>query len=222
MIKILEILAFTVSAAAFGYGAFHLLRSEVPKLFQFYAYAAGCYMLEELWVIVNSLLGNGGEDGLMTVRLIGFFGCLCFMLTANAHSFDKTVDEGQSKKPRRTALIAPLVLLLLYALFVFSPANTSLVSENVLGLVAVSPALFAAYFNLKHLLLPVDAMGFLRVTRGIDILALIFYAANFIYPLLYLYCPAKVMGLFDIVLAVIFFGMMILCGKGVVRWKTLI
>lgn len=222
MIKVFELLAFTVSATAFGYGAFHLFRKGKPKYFQLFVCAAGCYMLEELWVIVNSLLGSGSQDGLVTVRLFGFFGCLCFMLSANANEFDKVVDEGKGRKARALAHIAPAVLLAIYALYAFSPINTQSALTTVIGIVSISPALFAAYFSAKHLLLPEDAMGFLRVTKGIDILALAFYAANYVYPLVDLHCPKTVMSIYDLTLAGLLFGMILLCRKGAVKWKTLI
>lgn len=179
-------------------------------------------MLEELWVIINSLLGNGGQDGLVTVRLFGFFGCLCFMLSANANEFDKVVDDGTDRKSRVTALIAPAVLLMLYAQYAFSPVNPMPTAVIVTGLISISPALFAAYFSLKHLILPEDAMGFLRAAEGIDILALVFYAANYIYPLVDLYVPRTVMSIYDLGLAGMLFGIILLCRKGADKWKTLI
>lgn len=222
MIKIHELLAFAVSAAAFGYGAFHLFRRGIPKLFQLYVCAAGCYMLEELWVIVNSLLGNGNQDGLVTVRLFGFFGCLCFMLSANANEFDKVVDEGKNRKARTSAFISPAVLLVLYAFYAFSPVNTRSVAIIVIGFLSISPALFAAYFSLKHLLLPEDEMGFLKLTKGIDIAALVFYTANYIYPLADLYCPKTIMSVYDLILAGMLFGIIAACRKGAVKWEALI
>lgn len=222
MIKIHELLAFAVSAAAFGYGAFHLFRKGVPKFFQLYVCAAGCYMLEELWVIINSLLGNGSQDGLVTVRLFGFFGCLCFMLSANANEFDKIVDEGKSKNAKLLAIIAPTALLALYVLYVISSVNTKSVTVIVIGFLSILPALPASYFNLKHLLLPPDEGGFLKGTKAADILALVFYAANYIYPLMDLYCPGTVMSVYDLLLAGILFGIIAACRKGAVKWKVFI
>ena len=213
-------MAFVVSAAAFGVGAFYLFQKETPKYFQLYACAAGCYTLEEVWVIVNSLLGNGSQDGLLTVRLFGFFGCLCFMLSANANEFEKAVDEGKGTKARTLAYIAPAVLIIIYALYAFSPINTRPNLTTVIGFASISPALFAGYFSLKHLLLPEDKMGYLRVTKGIDILALAFYMANYAYPLADLHCPKTVMSVYDLVLAGILFGVIAECRKGAVKWKA--
>ena len=220
MIKVFEIIAFAISAAAFGYGAFYLFRRGIPKFLQLYVCAAGCYMLEELWVIVNSLLGDGSQAGLLTVRLFGFFGCLCFMLSANANEFDKVVDEGRNGKARALAHLAPAVLLVLYALYAFSPVNIRSAAAVLLGLFSISPALFASYFSLKHLLLPEDAMGFLTLMKGTDVLALVFYAANYLYPLADLYCPKTVMSGYDLILAGMLFGIIILCRRGAIKWKT--
>ena len=220
MIKVFEIIAVAISATAFGYGAFYLFRKGIPKFFQLYVCAAGCYMLEELWAIVNSLLGDGSQAGLLTVRLFGFFGCLCFMLSANANEFDKVVDEGTNRKARVLALIAPVVLLMLYAVYAFSPLNERTVGGIITGLLSISPALFAAYFSMKHLLLKEDEMGFLQSTKWIDITALVFYAANYFYPLADLYCPKTVMCGYDLILAGMLFGIIILCRRGAIKWKT--
>ena len=222
MIKTFELLSFAVSAAAFGCAAFYFFRPKTPKYFQLYACAAGCYMLEELWVIVNSLLGNGSRDGLVTVRLVGFFGCLCFMLSANVNGFDKLVDEGQDRKARALAYIAPVLLLVLYALYAFSPLNADPVPVIVIGLISISPALFASYFNLKHLLLPKDETGFLDITEKINAFALIFYVINYAYPLAYLHCPNTLMSAYDLLLTAILFVIVILCKKGAEQWKALI
>lgn len=222
MIKILETLAFFVSAAAFGVGVLTLLKKDAPRFFKLYVCAAGCYILEELWVIVNALLGSGAQDGLVTVRLFGFFGCLCFMLSANANEFDRIVDEGKNKKEALMALAAPVVLIALYAAYVVFQANTHTLSTSIIGFLSIAPALPAAYYSLKHLLLPEDAMGFLRCTRGIDIVSLAFYAANYLYPLLNLFCPELVMSVYDVVIALLLSVIVLMCGKGAKKWKTLI
>lgn len=221
MIKLLELLSFAVSVAAFGYGAFYLFRKDISKYFKLYACAAGCYMLEELWVIVNSLLGNGSQDGLVTVRLIGFFGCLCFMLSANMNVLDKMGDEGQCKNAKVTALIAPTLLLLLYGFYALSPVNSDSVPVILIGFISISPALLASYFSLKYLLLSEDKGGLLTITKGINMVALIFYAANYVYPLCDLYCSKTVMSLYDLILSVMMFVMILLCRRGVSKWKTL-
>ena len=124
MATFLALVSFALATVAFCYGAYYLFRKELPKYFQLYVCAAGCYMLEELWVIVNSLLGDGVADGLITVRLIGFFGCLCFLLSANANQFDMVVDEGNDKKAKTLAFTAPTLLFALMVIYFCSTIDT--------------------------------------------------------------------------------------------------
>lgn len=222
MLKFLELVAFFISTAAFGYGAFYLFRSGIPKLFKLYVCAAGCYMLEELWAVVNTYMGYGIQDGLITVRLFGIFGCLCFMLSANINEFDRVVDEGRDRKSRRRAMIAPAVLVVLFGISAFCSVNTLSVAMIVIGFISISPALPASFFSLKHLLLEDDSMGFLKAVRETDFVALVFYAGNFLYPLASLYWSRTAMCGYDMALAVIISGIMIMCRKGAVKWETLI
>lgn len=218
----LELAAFAVTASVFIFGAFNLFKKEIPKYFKLYVCAAGCYMLEELWVIVNALLGNGKADGLSTVRLVGIFGCLCFMLSANVNEFDKVVDDGKNKKAKLLSLIAPAILIALCAVSVFSPLNSMTAVEKVMGTLSILPALFGSYYSLKHLLLPEDSMGFLRATRKIDVLALAFYLLTYLYSLANLFFSNLIMSLYDFLITIVFLGIIVFCKKGANKWKALI
>ena len=220
LIKIVEIISCTVSLAAFVYGASELFKKGVPEYFSLHACAAGCFLLEELWVIVNSLFGNGGDDGLVTVRLIGFFGCLCFMLSANGKIFDSVVDEGDDLKASYIALAAPAGLTALFVIYALSPLNSASISTLFLGFASLSPAIFASYYNLKHLLLREDSMGFLEITKAVSIFSLLFYGANFIYSIADLYASRVFMSFYDLLLSCMVFVLMILCRKGALEWKT--
>ena len=206
----------------FFYGVISMPKRETPKYFQLYVCAAGCYMLEELWVTVNSLFGNGAQDGLVTVRLFGFFGCLLFMLSANANEFDMVVDDGRNKKARAFALAAPAVLLAIFAATVFSVTDTVATLSVINGFISLSPALWASYLSLKHLLIAEDSMGFLNLTRWIDIFSLVFYVGNFVYPMANIYCSKLFMGVFDLILTAVLFAVIIMCRRGAEKWKTLI
>lgn len=144
------------------------------------------------------------------------------MLSANVNEFDRVVDEGNSKGARTLALLAPAVLAAAYACYAFSPLNTGTAFTVILGLAGISPALPAAYFSLKHLFLEKDEMGYLDITRGIDIAALIFYGANYAYPLADLLCTKSFMSIYDLALGAMLLVVVILCGKGADKWTVLI
>ncbi len=220
--KILEVSAFAFSAAAFGYGALQILRKNVPKYFKLFVFAVGCYTLEELWYIVYFLLAKGVYDNPVSVRLFGIFGCLCFMLSTNANEFDKLVDEWNNKKSKVLSFLAPLLLVIIYGSYWLLSGDKMTAAEKAVGFLSVSPAIFASYFSLKHLLLPEDSMGFLKITKSINIILLLFYAANFVYPFSLLYLPKTIINCYDLMISVMLFGLMILCRKGADKWKKLI
>lgn len=222
MEKILEVSAFAFSAAAFGYGALQILRKNVPKYFKLFVFAAACYTLEELWYIVYFFLAKGIYDNPVTVRLFGIFGCLCFMLSTNANEFDKIVDEWHNKRTRILSCFAPLLLVIIYCTYWLLSGDEMKTADKAVGLLSVSPAIFGSYFSLKHLLLPEDSMGFLKITKSINILLLVFYAANFAYPVVLLYLPKTIINCYDLLISVMLFGLMILCRKGADKWKKLI
>lgn len=219
LVKIFEILACLTTLAAVIYGALSLFRKDALKPFQLYVYAACCYMLEELWVIVNSLLGTGSQDGLVTVRLFGFFGCLCFMLSANVINTD-SLQIRAKKKIQLVSLLAPIGLLAMYAGYVFSSANQASSVTMILGLVSLSPALLASWFSLTYLLLSTRKNTFLEASRGVNLSVLIFYIANYLYPWLDLHCSKTSMSIYDLILAVLLFVIVYMCRKGAQRCMT--
>ncbi len=220
MIKVLEILAFVISATAFGHGASRLFRKEIPQFFRFYVCAAGCYMLEELWVIVNSLLGSGSQDGLITVRLFGFFGCLCFLLSANLNIDDIAGMDGRSRKLCIPALLAPAVLMGVYAVYAFSEANEEAPMAVIIGLAAISPALMSSYCGVRHLLNAMFSTESAKTVKAVEAVTLLFYLANYAYPFMNLYCPGLLMSVYDLILAVVLLGMILLCERGAKQWQT--
>ena len=151
---ILEVTAFAFSVAAFVYGVLHILRKNAPNYFKLYVFAVGCYMLEELWFIVFFFLAKGIYDAIVTVRLFGVFGCLCFMLSSNANEFDKLVDEWNNRKIKILSFSAPLLLVVMYSVFLLLCGDKMSAAEKAVGFLSISPAIFASYFSMKHLLLP--------------------------------------------------------------------
>ena len=220
MIKLIELLAFAISAGAFCFGAVSLFHIGTAKQYPYYIYAAGCYMLEELWVIVDTLLGNSGQDGLLTVRLFGLFGCLCFLLSAKMKECSYAERDSKNGRTAILALIAPAVLIATYVLYLINPRNNISSVVNVIGFVSLIPAFFASYFTLKHLLLKSGVTVDHKYTIMIDVLTLAFLAANPTYPLFNLYLSEYFIGAYDVFFAVMIFIIIVLCRKGALKWKT--
>ena len=215
------LIATVISVAAFSYGAFRLFRNKIPFYFKIVVFAAGCCALEEISSLVTYLCG--GFENYLTVGSLGTFGCYFFLLSVNYGQIDGVVDDKSPEciKASRIALIAPAVLA---AVLIYSFIDMLKISDPLtagLGLAISAPMPFAAYFNLKHLLIKDDAFGFLKTTRAYNIAALIYclFGAAYTYSFLRnsALCTAT-----EIALPFALFGMVIAAVKGAKIWKTLI
>lgn len=217
-----EVISFLISAAAFVFGAVRLFRDGIPMYFRLYGMAAGCYALEELWAVTNTVFGT--EGGYVSVRLFGTFGFFCFILSANAGEFDSLIDErkAEHRRARRAALLAPAVLVLLYGVSVALLYDSKGVFYLLLELLVLLPTFPAAYYCLKHLLLPTDPMGMLKTTGGIDIVSLLLFAVNSVYTLDVLGRVSWLMYAYDVLMALIAAALTVCSVKGAEKWKTLL
>ena len=170
-------ITFVISAGAFAFGAARFFKKKKPMYFQLLVCAAGCFALKELSYAVTEFCG--GEELPVSVALLGVFGCFFFLLSANYGQLDGIVDDGDkaNKKARALAWIAPIVLGGALAFVLIMLPEVGMAIRVICG-IAFLPLLPASYYNLKHLLLPIDPFGFLRATKMCNVAALCFYALN--------------------------------------------
>lgn len=218
---IFTLLLFSLSLGAFLYGAIALFRKKTPLYFQLIVCAAGCYALEELCSLVTFLCG--GFEYPITVSAFGTFGCFFFLLSANYGQLDGVVDDGtpEYQKARRLSLLAPVFVGGILLLCLFKAYQSFGVFAVVSLALIYAPMLFASYFNLKHLLIPVDAFGFLKATRLYNVWALLFYGAQILYLTAYSF-QIPVDRITTSLISLTLLGMVIAAVKGAKLWKTLI
>ena len=183
---IVSLAGFSVTASAFAFGAAKLFRKKKPLYFQLYVLACGCIMLERLIELAAAICET--EAGGMTAA--GFFGMLSFalfILSANRGTLDGIVDdrrEGRNRRARLLALAAPAVTAPLVVADVLVHAGKTTPASGILLFIALIPVIPASYYNLKHLLLPMDEIGLLRATRPCNVFALLFLTVNTAFDLL--------------------------------------
>lgn len=207
--------SFLVAAFAFGFGAAKLFKKKKPMYLQILVCAAGCFALQQLSCIVNLWCGVTAS---VSIGMFGIFGCNLFLLSANFGTLDKIVDDGKgSGKARLLALFAP-IMMAVPAAFVFLSWKDQDLLCAVIWFAVLLPALPASYFNLKHILLPMDPFRFLRATRPCNIAALVFYIVTAAYGIAAAKMSGTVSGILSAVMSLSALGLTLCAVKGAKKW----
>ena len=207
--------SFLVAAFAFGFGAAQLFKKKKPMYFQILVCAAGCFAIQQLSYVVNIWCD---VTEAVSIGMLGIFGCNFFLLSANYGTLDKIVDDGKgSGRARAGAVIAPVVTAVL-ALLAFLAWREKDLFCAVTWLVMLLPALPASYFNLKHILLPIDPFEFLKATRACNFAALVFYAVTAAYAICSASAGSTVSGVLSLAMSASVLGLSLSAVKGVGKW----
>lgn len=209
------LVSFLIAAGSFGFGAVKLFKKKTPLYLQILVCAAGCFAIEQLSYIVNIWCGISEN---FSIGMFGIFGCNFFLLSANFGTLDRIVDDGnKTRSARSTAIIAPAVILaLIIAVFIFWKDINLLFAA--MWVVMLIPALPASYFNLKHILLPMDPFKILKVTRNCNISALVFYVITAVYVISSASLNGTVNGVLSILMSLSVMGLTLCAVKGAKEW----
>ena len=212
------IVSLLIAASAFALGTAKLFKKKTPLYWQLFVCAAGCFMLRQLSEAVNALCGVSGNIG---VGMLGFFGCNFFLLSANFGTLDRVVDDGgaENRPARKSALLAPLVMAALVALTFLAWRRSDSVC-GALWAIMLLPVLPASYFNLKHLLMPLDSFELLRATKGCNLAALCFYLLSAGYGAASGLGYSALAGALSAALSASMLWFVIAAVRGAKKWKT--
>ena len=212
---IFALASFLIAAFAFGFGAFRLFKKKKPMYLQILVSAAGCFALQQLSYVVNIWCD---VTAAVSIGMFGIFGCNFFLLSANFGTLDKIVDDGKgSGKARVISIIAPVIMAVLAVAAFLSWKDKDMFCA-VMWLVMLIPALPASYFNLKHILLPMDPFEFLRATKPCNISALVFYAVTAAYVICSATMGSTVSGVLSVAMSVSVLGLSLCAVKGAKKW----
>lgn len=207
--------SFLIATIAFGYGAAKLFKKKKPMYLQLLVCATGCFALQQLSYVVNIWCN---VTTAFSIGMFGIFGCNFFLLSANFGALDKIVDDGKcSSKARTFSLIAPVIMAVLAVTAFFSWKNKDMFCA-VMWLIILIPALPASYFNLKHILLPMDPFEFLKATKPCNIAALVFYIITAVYVICSAGMERTVTGILLVAMSLSMLGLSICAVKGASRW----
>ncbi|MBR7037819.1 MAG: hypothetical protein IKI21_01020 [Oscillospiraceae bacterium] len=164
-------LAMTICAAlGFGHGLSCFFRKRSALYIRMIVFGIGCAMLGRLFETLQ-LFTNGEIPPGFHVGILGVIGSFLFFFSSNYGQMDSLVDDGTKKflRYRLISLIAPAVMIGLYA--VCLPRIETVQSAVVGGIETIVIAM-AAYFHLKHVIIPDVDLGIIRSLRYYDLLAL--------------------------------------------------
>ena len=209
------LISFLTASFAFGYGAVKLFKKRKPMYLQLLVSASGCFALQQLSYIVNLWCG---VTATVSIGMLGIFGCNFFLLSANFGTLDKIVDDGNgTAKARRLAIIAPVIVGALIAATFMAWKDRDMFCA-VMWLIMLLPAMPAAYFNLKHILLPMDPFEFLRATRPCNIAALVFYLVTIAYVMSWAAAAPMLCNILVVLVALSVLSLTLAAVKGAEKW----
>ena len=212
---IFGLVSFLIAAFAFGFGAAKLFKKKKPMYLQILVCAAGCFAIQQLSYVVNIWCD---VTAAVSIGMFGIFGCNFFLLSANFGTLDRIVDDGKgSGKARAGAVIAPVITAALAAAAFFAWKGRDMFCA-VMWVVMLIPALPASYFNLKHILLPMDPFEFLRATKPCNIAALVFYIITAAYAVCSASLSDTVNGVLSVAMSVSVLALSLCAVKGAKKW----
>lgn len=212
--------ALAVSIIALIYGTGRLFKKNALAYFQFLIWGAVCFVLVSLSVFVN-YISNTIYTHHITLSSCGIIGVLIAFLTANMGVLDRIVDEKNRSTiwARRLAIITPLIFAFVLGFIFIKYIKAGSIDFAIFILALAAPMVLGAYYNTKHLLLPIDEMEILKSTRGCNIMCLVFD----IVEILYVYSVAieqqDLMSLFYFVRAISVFVLIIFAVRGSAKWS---
>lgn len=162
---------FVCSGFAFIFGAVNFFKKKTAMYAQLITCSMGCfamsYLFELLLVYATGEIRSGFQVG-----NLGLIGGMAFLFSASYGQMDGLVDDRSKEflKYRLIALIAPLAILLLYLPSLFGSVQLQTKLVTLLQFLFIGPA---AYYNLKHIIIPDVDLGIIKSIRGYNITALI-------------------------------------------------
>ena len=215
-----DIVPFLASLGAFIYGVKHFFEKGKAYYLQIVTMAFGCYAMGSLYYLCQSITAEEVPEG-FTAAYLGRIGFFLFLFTANFGQMDGLLDDRTSafKKFRYIALIAPIVVALLYVPCILTDM---LISTKISLFIMWIPALCSSYYNFKHAIISDLGYGFAKAIRPYNICALIIVFAELILHILwanYSACGFVVIAVVSIIFSVMSVVTMVALKRGVEAWK---
>jgi len=168
---IINILLLLSSAFCFVYGLCKYFGKRAALFCVLVIGAFGCFMMGHLYEFLSQLFG-WLDPTIFNIGMLARIGGFAFIFSASFAQMDGLVDDRTDSvaKYRALALLAPAAMALLYVPAMMS--DLGLFVKVIYGIVFLFGAL-AAYYNLKHLIIPDVSFGIIASIRLYSLLSLV-------------------------------------------------
>lgn len=207
---------FFCAGIAFLYGVANFFKRKKPLFAQLVTCALGCFALLHLFSIVNLVCTRELPTG-MNSGIFGLISAFMFLFCASFGQMDGLADDKSKKmlKYRLISLAAPILILVMCVLVV---TRETLIYMKVLTALQYFMFAGAAYYNLKHLIIPDVDLGIIKAIRGYNLLALLI---DFAYALIFIGDKLSIPILSascGIIISLLYLVIIPIMKKGVKKW----
>lgn len=163
----------------FIYGAVQFFRPKKALYGQMITLALLSVVIGRIFSIVR-ILSSDNYTGQFQLGTLAIIASLMFFFSSNYGTLDSIVDDGskENRRYRMTALIAPVVTLILFVPFFLTEDIPVL--WKMQGAVIMFFVALCSYFHLKHLIIPDVEFGVVRSIRPYNFLALLYMVSSIV------------------------------------------
>ncbi len=216
---VLQVILYLI-AIILGFKFFVINKS--PLYFKLIFSAVVCFFLKNLYYLVGYACTGIWQNTSSFASFSAGAG-YAFLFSANYGQFDSFVDDSskQCKKAKNAAFVMPIVLIITYILvFIYCIKTYNSILYVLLTVISKLPLFFAAYYHLKHLILP-DAMHFmvdsLRPFNAVCLLLITIDTASDVLSILGHIHAARIC---ETVIALLFVLIIFTAERGHRQWKA--
>ena len=216
-IWIAELVPLFATLFSLTYGFKHFFKKGKPLCTQSITMAMASHAVGSIYHLCQTLTSEYIVDG-FTPAYLGRIGFFLFLLTASYGQLDRIVDDRSPKmrRSRIVALIAPLLVILLYIPNVIIYVVP--VATKVVYAIVWIPAAISVYFNLKHSLIPDLDFGFVKAIRPYNILATCLGFAELLCLTAWDYYYPTQLAITAVLFGILCISTMVVLKKGVEKW----
>lgn len=207
--------------AAFLTGVFKLFKHKVPVYYKICVCAVGCYVLGMLSSFVFFIC-NSISAQFINISLLGMFGCLCFMVSANVGG--DNIHEREEIKIRLhnkdlLAYIAPLVLIIFLVFIFIFISKTCSIAELLFLLIVFLPTLPASFLSLLYLIKPGKKLQLFKFTKLCNLCILLFCVNNILFLYLLYVMNIQHIEVFYLINAILLAVLTVDAIRGAKKWN---